>query len=342
MKYGINFLLICVLTFTACHRGGGDKATSGKMGADSVLVRIEALNKQIEDNASDPVLYNQRAKYYLLDRQVDKALKDINKAISLDGNKPLFYITLSDIYLLMAKPEDSRDALKKAISINPDDKEALQKLAKLYLIVKDYKNCYAIVKHLLDIDNGNASAYYTRAIGLLEQGDTIRAVSDLMQAVDRNQQYYEAYVQLGELYTIKKDPMAALYLNNALKIRPKSREALYMLGLFYQESGQYDRAIASYQLLAKNDTAFREAPYNIGYICLVYLKDFPRAISFFTESLKKDPAYYQAYFNRGYAYELSGDYRKAYDDYQRALKIEVNYDNAIQGLNRLDKLMVRK
>ena len=198
------------------------------------------------------------------------------------------------------------------------------------------------MKQLLTIDDGNASAYFTRAIGLLEQGDTIHAVSDLMQAVDKNQQYYEAYVQLGELYSIKKDQTAVLYLNNALKIRPQSREALYMLGLFYQETGQYEKAISSYRLLGKSDTAFREAPYNIGYICLVYLKDFPRAVTFFTESLKKDPGYYQAYFNRGYAYELAGDYKKAYDDYQRSLKIEVNYDKAIEGLNRLDKLMVRK
>ena len=59
-------------------------------------------------------------------------------------------------------------------------------------------------------------------------------------------------------------------------------------------------------------------------------------MKFFDESIKKDPEYFEAYYNRGYAYELSGDYRKAYEDYQKSLKIKVNYDKAIEGLNRLD------
>jgi tetratricopeptide (TPR) repeat protein len=127
-----------------------------------------------------------------------------------------------------------------------------------------------------------------------------------------------------------------------LNIRPQSKEAIYMLGLFFQENGQFDKAIATYQNLGKVDTAFREVPYNIGYIYLVYLKDFPRAIPYFTESLKLDPDYYQAYYNRGYAYELMGDYKNAYIDYQKSLKIKVNYDKAVDGLNRLDKVKFRK
>ena len=342
MKIIANVLLLSLLLLSACHSGRDGTAMNGKPGADSTRVKLETLNQQIDKDLSNPDLYNQRAKCFLIDHQFDKALKDINKAITLDGKKSGYYTTLSDIYLLMGKPDGSRDALTRAVEINPADKDALLKLAKLYLIVKDYKNCYTIVKQLLAIDNGNASAYFTRAIALLEQGDTIHAVGDLMQAVDKNQQYYEAYVQLGELYSVKKDPLAILYLKNALNLRPHSREALYMLGLFYQETGQYDNAIISYQQLARFDTAFREVPYNIGYIYLVYLKDFNKAATFFSESLKKDPRYYQAYFNRGYAYELAGEYKKAYDDYQASLKIEVNYDKAIEGLNRLDKHMVRK
>ncbi|MEI6684085.1 MAG: tetratricopeptide repeat protein [Bacteroidota bacterium] len=342
MKNYFSLFLVAFVILSACHRGGNEAAKNQKPGADSTQAKLETLNKQIEQDGSNAALYNQRAKCYLADHQFDKALTDINKAISQSGGKSAYYTTLSDIYLLMGKPDGSRDALRKAVELNPTDKEALLKLAKLYLIVKDYKNCYTIVKQLLDIDNGNASAYFTRAIGLLEQGDTIHAVSDLMQAVDKNQQYYEAYVQLGELYSIKKDPMAVLYLKNALNIRPHSREALYMLGLFYQESGQFNNAIVTYQALAKFDTAFREAPYNIAYIYLVYLKDFKKAAAYFSESIRKDPAYYQAYFNRGYAYELAGDYKKAFDDYQMSLKIEVNYDKAVEGLNRLDKHMVRK
>lgn len=340
MKILISCCLLCLFALSSCQNGG-DPANRQLQGSDTTRLKLEILNQQIEADVTNADLYNKRAKFYLLDHDFDKALKDVRKAISIDDGKSSSYVTLSDIYLLMGKPEESRDALQKAIGKNPADVDALLKLAKLYLIIKDYKNCYLTVKQLLTIDKGNASAYFTRSIALLEQGDTVRAVDDLKQAVDNNQAYYEAYVELGELYAIKKDPMAGLYFNNALNLRPKSREALYMLGLFYQETGAFDKAIATYQRLAKADTAFRDASYNQGYIYLVYQKDFTKAAQLFSEAIKKDPGYYEAYFNRGYAFELAGDYKKAYEDYQTSLKIKVNYDKAIEGLNRLDKHKVK-
>ena len=183
-------LFLCLFALSSCH-GGGNAADGQKQGSDTTRLKLEVLDRQIEDDVSNPDLYDRRAKFYLFDHQFDKALKDVHKAISIDPGKSTFYVTLSDIYLLMGKPEDSRDALNKAISKNPNDLDALLKLSKLYLIVKDYKNCYATVKQLLAIDNGNAAAHFTRAIGLIEQGDTIRAVDDLKQAVDKNQEYYE-------------------------------------------------------------------------------------------------------------------------------------------------------
>ena len=286
LKYQISCLLLCLLALSSCHHGG-DSSNRHKQGSDTIQAKLGELNQLIEDDASNPDLYNKRATAYLLDHQFDKALKDVHKAISIDAGKSAYYITLSDIYLLMGKPEDSKDALNKAISNNPKDTDALLKLAKLYLIIKDYKNCYLTVRQLLAIDDGIASAYFTRAIGLLEQGDTIHAVDDLKKAVDINQEYFEAYVQLGELYAVKKDQMAELYLKNALKLRPGNREVLYMLGLHYQETGKYEKAFTVYQLLAKMDTTFREASYNQGYIYLVYLKDFKRQFSISANRLKK-------------------------------------------------------
>ena len=334
----ILFAMLCFLWGSCTNNSNFNRE---QQAADTGKIKLESLNKKISDDVSNPDLYNARALYYFSDRLFDKALKDVNKAISLDPGRSAYYITLSDIYLLMGQPQNSRDALSKAIDVNPKDKDALLKLAKLYLIIKDYRNCYEMIRQLLLQDNNLASAYYTRAIGLLEQGDTIRAVADLRQAIDKNQQYYEGYLQLGELYSIKKDPLAEAYLKNALHVRPQSREALYILGLYYQETAAYEKAISTYETLGKTDTAFREAPYNIGYIYLVYLKDFKKAIPYFTNSLKIDPTYYQAYFNRGYAYELSGDVQKAMEDYQKSLKIKVNYDKAIDGLNRIDKKKVR-
>jgi tetratricopeptide (TPR) repeat protein len=334
------FLLIIVLFLASCGRE--KEKSAAKSPVDSIKLALEELNKKIAGDESNPGLYNQRAKFYLSGHEFDNALKDINKAISLSANKPEYYITLSDIYILMGRPQNCGDALKKAIMLDPRNEEALLKTAKLNLILKEYANTYEYVRKALDVDQINPQAHFIRAIALLENGDTNKAIDDLRIAVNQDQNYYDALLQLGEIYSIKKNILAIDYFNNALNIKPGSKEALYMLGMFYQENGYYEKAIQTYQTLRKTDSVFKNAPYNIGYIYLVYLKDFKQAAFYFSQAMKCDPGYIDALYNRGLAYENDGDYEKAYSDYDKTLKLKTNYQRAIDGLNRLDKLGYRK
>ena len=149
-------------------------------------------------------------------------------------------------------------------------------------------------------------------------------------------------MELGEISYARKDKLTIDYFRAALNIKPENKEALYFLGMFYQNDGQYDKAIQTYLILEKADSLFKNAPYNIGYIYLVYLKDFRTAVKYFTDAIRLDPEYAESYYNRGLANEYSGDYAAAYKDYQKALELKVNWQKAIDGLNRLDKLKFKK
>jgi tetratricopeptide (TPR) repeat protein len=341
MKPAWLIIIVLILSLGSCKFENKDNA-GGSVVKDSVKTTLDDLNKQITGNPSDPELYNKRAAFYLLDQEFDKAFKDINLAISLSPKNPLYYITLSDIYLLQGQAKNCGESLAKAISLDPKNNEALLKLAKLNLIIKEYPATFDNIKKALNVDPVNPRAYFIRAIALLEKGDTVRAVDDLKKAADQDQEFFDAYLELGELYSIKKDKMAADYLRNALNIRPESKEALYLLGMFYQENNQFDKALETYAILGKVDTTFKNAPYNTGYIYLVYLKDFQKAAQFFSRAIQKDPGYAEAYYNRGYAYELSDQIDKAYSDYKMTLKLKTNYQKAIDGLNRLDRIKQKK
>ena len=309
---------------------------------DSLALVLHDLDNRIESHPSDADLFQQRAKYYLVDRQYEKALTDIGKAISLAPKQPSCYIILSDVYLGMGKPDNSNDALLKAISVDPRNNPALIRLAKLSLIMKDYKSTFEYVKKALDVESINPQAYFTRALAYLEKGDTATAVEDLKKTTELDQKYYDAYVELGELYALRKDPVAVDYFKNAIRLRPQSTEALYNLGMFYQETGRYTDALRTYDTLAKADSSFKDAYFNRGYIYLVYLGDYSNAIGYFSGALQKDPGYVEALFNRGYAYELSGKYSQAAKDYKHVLELRTNYQKAIDGLNRLDKVKGRE
>ena len=293
-------------------------------------------------NSSDPRLYKERALLYVNAKAFDKALVDIKKAISLDQKNVDYYLVLSDIELQLGKPKESQDALVHALTVSPGNNATLIKLAKLNLILKDYPRTFEFVKKAIDADPVNPQAYFIRGIALLEKGDTNRAVGDLMKAVDQDQEYYDAYMTLGDLFSLRDDPMTASYYLNAIKVNPQSKEALYRLGMYYQENGQFDKAIQTYATLQKFHPDFRNAPYNTGYIYLVYKLDFNKSIEYFNEAIKIDPEYFEAWYNLGYANELLGKYAEAEKDYHQSLKIEVNYPKAVDGLNRLDAMKARK
>lgn len=298
------------------------------------------INNRIDKDSANADLYILRAKYYINQRKANQALKDINKAVHLDPENPANYVTLSDVYLMMGKIHKCREALEKAVKLDRKYQEAYLKLAELSLILQEYQNSFNFIDEVLQIDDMNPTAYFIRGYAFMEIGDTARAIESFRIAVDKDQNYYDAYIQLGLLLSAKKNMMAVDYFNNALNINPQSTEAYYLMGMFYQDNGKIQKAIDTYNNLIKIDPENKFAHYNLGYINLVYLNDFTRAIDYFTTVINLDSKYYDAFYNRGYCNELLGNCQRARQDYQMTLEIERNYQKAIDGLNRLDKVIV--
>ena len=298
---------------------------------------LEVLNGKIKSDTANADLYHDRAMYYLDENQINNALGDINKAIQLNGDKPEYFVTLADIYLAMGKVPNTLESLKKAEKLDPKNNEALIRLAQLYLVMKDYTNCFTYVNSALTVNKQNPQAYFIWGFAQLEMGDTTSAIRNLQTAADQDQNYYDAYLQLGMIYSARKNPLATDYFRSAIQIDSTRTGAYYLMGWFYQETEQFDKAISTYQRLIKVAPEMKEVPYNIGYINLVDLDNYPAAIKYFSECVRIDPNYVDAWFNRGYSYELSGDLESARKDYEKALQVQPNYNRAVEGLNRLDK-----
>jgi len=338
MKYilkSCGLLLICMMVACGNHKGTDEANTQ----TDSLPPDLAEITKKINENPKDAGLYNQRALLYLDKKDPDKALNDINKAITIDSKNSLYLRTLSDVYFAMGKINNCKEALNKAIEINPDDAEAYLKLAEVFFYMKDYKKTFENTDKALAIDKLNAKADFIRGMAYKDMGDTAKAVRSFQITVEKDQEYFHAYMQLGLMYSVKHNFLAVDYFNNALKVNPKSIEALYSLALFYQENGEYNKAIEKYTTLLKIDPKNKYAHYNLGYIHLVYLQVYDVAAKHFTDAINCDPNYAEAFYNRGYCYELLGNVMYAKADYQQAIKLKVNYQRAIDGLNRLDKIM---
>lgn len=317
---------------------GNQKPDNPKTDYSKLPEELAVLNKQIDEDPKNPELFHKRAVYYLENKDVEKALSDINKAIVLDSKNQLYFLTLSDVYFAGGKISKCEETLNKAIEINSDNAEPYLKLAELYYYLSDFKKVFDYSDKAYKVNALNAKVDFIRGMAFKDMGDTLKAVKSFEKAVEKDQQYFHAYMQLGLIYSAKRNGLAIDYFNNALKLNPQSTEALYALAYFYQENMEYNKAIERYTMIVQIDKNYKQAYYNLGYIHLVYLRVYDVAAKHFSDAIKCDPNYFEAYYNRGYCYELMGNINFARGDYQQALKIKTNYQRAIEGLNRLDRI----
>ncbi len=335
------FLRIAFLFFVtgisfSCNRQSEMKSEIQTGAGDSLGNELNQFTNDIVNNPDQVKPYLARARYYTQKEMFNEALQDVNKALSLDEKDAEIYITLSDVYLYSGKSQRALDALKKAAQLSPDDAVIDVKTARLFLTMSDYKQTFNYLRLALKKDPESAEAFFISGLANEEMGDTTKSIESYQKTVSLDPKHYDALKQLGILFSIRKDKMAIDYLRNAAQIRPGQPEALYILGMHYQDNGEPDKSLSVYNEILQIDSTFKFAWYNKGYVLMVYKKEYLKAVESFTRALQLDADYPDALYNRGYAYELLGDKIKARKDYEQVLRMRINNEKAIQGLNRLD------
>ena len=169
-----------------------------------------------------------------------------------------------------------------------------------------------------------------------EQLDTVLAISSYKTAVEQENDFYDGYIHLGLLHFYIDLDLAKGYLKNALRIQPKSMEALYAYAMCSQYNEEYNEAIETYHEILKIEE-YREPYFNLGYIHQEYLKVYDVAIDYYSKAIAIEPTYLEAYYNRGLCYEESKEYKLAEEDLREALKLNPQYTEAALALERVIK-----
>lgn len=334
-------MMAVIASMLACNSGGPSGANDVKtIPTDSLGVVghvIDSLTDLMKKQPTDHTLYLKRSEILLAIGQLNYALADAGRAFLMDSSDFKVHLTLADIYFQMRKADRTLGYLKKAQALAPNDKEPYYRLAEYHLFLQNYQDCITNANEALKIEEQDARPYFLKAMAYKESGDTTRAMDNMLTSLQHNPENVDALVEMGIMAFGKKDAKAESYLKNALRLKPKSREAMYALGIIYQESDKLNDALAQYTELLKVDSLYAPAYYNMGYIHYEFLKMYDQAIQNFTDALRVAPGYYQAAYMRGLCFEAKGDVSRAQAEYNLALKIEPSYRKAADGLNRVLK-----
>ncbi len=330
-------LLIAVFFFSCTNKNNENKQTAPFTATDTTAVgkAIVAMTEKITANPAEASLLHERAKLYIQQKNYQYAMDDVNKAISIDSTKASYYITLSDLYFAANKTFYAKSALEKSLAINPDDVEAQLKLAEIYFIVRKYTEAASHLDAVFKKEPLNTKASFMKGMIYKETGDTAKAVATFQTVIDNDQSNYDAYMQIGILYSIKNNPLAVDYYKGALRVKPRSEEALYGRAMFLQDHNEIDKAIQDYTSIIQLNPKNKNAHFNLGYIHYAYLKVYDQAIKHYTDAITADPEYTEAYYNRGLCYEALGNIAAAKADYQKAIDQRPGYELAMKGLERV-------
>jgi len=339
LKTALILLIAIPIALASCKNSGNKKEKAGAVATtvaatdSSDLLVLEQL---IRENPRSPELFAKRAMIYSARQNYNQALLDITIALTLDSLKPEYYISQAEYYIFNGEPNSAKKGLNVCLKKFPNNTDVMLKLAEIHLYLKDYGLAKLQLKDVILLNNDIAQVYFVQGLVALETNDTLGAVKNFQIAIEKDPDFYAAFIQAGKIYASQGNDLAVQYLQSAVDLQPTMYEAHYLLGLYYQEHGRLEEAHQEYEFIITRIDSTQAAPYfNRGFIEMVYKGNFEEAEKWFSKAIYWNPKYAEAWYNRGFNYELDGKLAKARADYEKAMEIEPNFPLAIKGLNRI-------
>lgn len=326
----VFLVLACALMLTSCTQCSDDN--SKKPRENQQVTTAEGV---LTADTLDVDGYINRARWYLANEQVGMAIRDINSALSLDGKNVDALLVLADIYYALGDQDNILMTLNKATEIAPMDSRPVVKLAEMSFLQGNNQLANAYLDKALELNSINPQAYYLRGIISLSKNDTVQAMKQFMKARSQDDSFIDPVYQIANIYAAQRNPLAEDFYHLAIQMAPNDWTAYYDLAMYLQDNGDPMKALEIYDTLDARIPGNYQILFNKGYVNLVYLLEYDKAIEEFDKALAVNPKSVDALLNKGVAYEQKGNYKTAKSIYLQILKDNPNYQLAIDALHRI-------
>ncbi len=340
MKAKVVIFLALSIVFSALFAACGGKNDQGSQDEAQNEISlignpaIDGLTAEIKRKPNDAALYAERGRIFYENAGFDEAIRDLTQALSIDSTNLDYHYLLADVYLDYYKSRLALKTMERAIELQPENTLSLLKMCEFQYILKQYDQSMKTIDRVLRIDPQNAEAFFWFGMNFKEQGDTIRAINSFQKAVDFDSDLIDAWLSLGHLYAAIGDPLAARYFDNAVRIAPEDVNALHARADYLSARGELAGAIEMYRRIAAIEPHYRDAFFNAGLIYMD-MDSLEAAKAQFDIAINVSPTFIPAYYYRGLAQEMLGKLAGARADYEQALRMAPNYDDALDGLERI-------
>lgn len=190
-----------------------------------------------------------------------------------------------------------------------------------------------IARQVIDAKPENSDAHNILGAVLFRRGATEDAIREVREAIRINGGVATYHANRGEMERkLGNLDAAERSLERAIKLQPRSAQALNNLGIVYFDQRKYQEAADTYRrAIALVGNGYPEAQNNLGN-ALRALGKYGEAIEAYEKAIEKRANYPEAYNNLGSALRDLRRYEQAELSFQRAVSLRPNYYEAMENL----------
>lgn len=335
MKNFLFLVLIIVGAISCTEETAKTKHPTPTIVEEKLDDSLAWINSQIIENPNIPEMYMAKARYFLRKDNLRSSMEEVDRAISLDSTNINYHIFKGDAYYDAKAMVDAKNVFIKASGMDETNIHVNIKLAWISLIAGQHESCFVYANKALKNDQFLAEPYYLKGLAYKELGNFKFAVSNFRTASEQDNDYIEAWLQLGYMYDAAEDTLAGAFYENALRIDSNNLDALYAFAVHLQTWGLAEEAIQQYQHILRVDDNYHDAYYNLGYVYLEMLQENDSAIKYYDKVLALNPYNFKGYYNRGLAFERSDLLPQARNDFEETLKLKPDFTPAAKAMSRV-------
>ena len=260
----------------------------------------------------------------------------MNISTILNMRKIIFFVSISiflaTTFTSCGDPTEENDGvvttneqnIDSLLTNNPDDVHLLVQRGNEYFDNYQYDLAMNDAAKAFRLDSLNVSARLLYAEVLNNREN--RSVEDVSIAqrhykivLGKQPENTEALVGLASTYLFQQDfDRTFQFVNDALRIDPKYRNAYVLKGTAYLMKDNKKLAISSYETAIQQDPEFYEAYFILGQI--FQAENDPLCVEYFTSASKLKPDNIEFKYQEAYSKEMFGQFEGAKENYREMAK----------------------
>ena len=179
---------------------------------------------------------------------------------------------------------------------------------------------------------------------LIQQGDLREGLEKLLEASKLDPENANIHNGLGLAYRdLRAYQRSMVHFKRALALRPEFPEAQNNLGTLYLLLKRWNLALDSFQRAA-SDILYKTPHFAYRHMGLAYYNkgDYQKAIENYQKALRFFPSWSLCYENLALAYEAIDSFQAAIESYKKSISYEPDYPTSHFSLARLYIRLNRK